>query len=183
VIPLSWKGSIYCKSLNPVLQKSQPARPLGSSENNPALPHHWLRRVANSLQAYRHRQVKKLVKFWPVLRIRDILVRIRTSDKWIRLRILLFSSVTFKMATKNNLHLHHFSKIKSHKGVTEQQQSRFFLLFLLNDIRIRSRTFTCEGTPSSCSHAIKFFCLPISNGPFLKMLDSINFEYRHVGDF
>jgi hypothetical protein len=39
-----------------------------------------------------------------VLRIRDILVRIRnrwsvTSDKRIRLRILPFSSVTFKMAT------------------------------------------------------------------------------------
>jgi hypothetical protein len=33
-----------------------------------------------------------------MLRIRDMLVRIR-----IRLRILLFSSVTFKMATKNSV--------------------------------------------------------------------------------
>ncbi len=63
---------VSTKSLNPVLQKSQPARPLGSSENYSALPNHWFRRFANSLQAYRHRQVKKLVDFWPVLRIRDI---------------------------------------------------------------------------------------------------------------
>ncbi len=51
----------------------------------------------------------------------------------IRLRILLLSSVIFKMATKNcffflrfftyyflSLHLNHFSKIKSHKEVTKQ---------------------------------------------------------------
>jgi hypothetical protein len=55
--------------------------------------------------------------------------RIRTSAQKIRLRILLFSSVTFKIATKNylffayyflKLYLHHFSKIKSHKKVTKQ---------------------------------------------------------------
>ncbi len=33
--------------------------------------------------------------------------------------------------------LHHFSKMISQKEVTEQQESRFFLLFLLIDRRIR----------------------------------------------
>jgi hypothetical protein len=37
------------------------------------------------------------------------------------------------------VHLHHFSKIKRHKEVTKQQESRFFLLFLLDDRRIRIR--------------------------------------------
>jgi hypothetical protein len=82
------------------------------------------------------------MRFQAVLRIHDFLVRIR-----IRLQICgsvplthgsesgsgsCFSSVTFKMATKINfsskfsayyflkLHLHHFSKIKSHKEVTKQ---------------------------------------------------------------
>jgi hypothetical protein len=35
--------------------------------------------------------------------------------------------------------LHHFSKVKSPKEGTKQQKSRFFLLFLLNDRRIRTR--------------------------------------------
>ncbi len=35
------------------------------------------------------------------------------------------------------LHFHHFSRIKSHKEVTKQQESMFFLLFLLHDRRIR----------------------------------------------
>jgi hypothetical protein len=48
-----------------------------------------------------------------VLRVREILVRIR-------LRILLFSLVTFKMLIILKLHLHNFSKIKSHKEVTKQ---------------------------------------------------------------
>jgi hypothetical protein len=35
------------------------------------------------------------------------------------------------------VHLHHFSKIKSHhKEVTKQQESRFFIQFLLDDRRI-----------------------------------------------
>jgi hypothetical protein len=39
------------------------------------------------------------------------------------------------------VHLQHSSKIKSHKEVTKQQQSRFsFLLFLLDDGKIRIRT-------------------------------------------
>ncbi len=48
--------------------------------------------------------------------------------------------VSYRYSLK--LHLHHFSKIKSHKEVTKQKESRFFLLFLLDDrrIRIRSRT-------------------------------------------
>ncbi len=30
-------------------------------------------------------------------------------------------------------HLHHFSKIKSHKEITKKKKSMFFLLFLLDD--------------------------------------------------
>ncbi len=35
------------------------------------------------------------------------------------------------------VHLHHFSKIKNQKDVTKQYESRFLLLFLLGDRRIR----------------------------------------------
>ncbi len=47
---------------------------------------------------------------------------IRTSDKRIRLRILLFSSVTLKFFSYYFLkvNLHHFLKIKSHKDVAKQ---------------------------------------------------------------
>jgi hypothetical protein len=38
------------------------------------------------------------------------------------------------------LHLRNFSKIKSPKDVTKQQESRFFFLFLLYDRRIRIRS-------------------------------------------
>jgi hypothetical protein len=38
------------------------------------------------------------------------------------------------------VHLHHLSKIKSPKGVTKQEESRFFLLFLLDDRRIQIHT-------------------------------------------
>jgi hypothetical protein len=67
-------------------------------------------------------------------------------------RILLFSSVTLKIATKIiffpsffayyflKVHLHNFSEIKSHKEVTKQKESRFFLLFLLDDSRIQIRS-------------------------------------------
>ncbi len=34
-----------------------------------------------------------------------------------------------------NVHLHHFSRIKSQNEVTKQKESRFFLLFLLDDRR------------------------------------------------
>ncbi len=82
--------------------------------------------------------------FSPVLRVRDILDRIRGSVPLtngsedpirIRLRILLFSLVTVKMATKINFFLffllttllfeatftvHYFSNIKNHKKVTKE---------------------------------------------------------------
>ncbi len=91
--------------------------------------------------------------------------RIRTSDKRILIRILLLSSVTFKTAIFLiffayfflKLHLHHFSKIKSHTEVTKQQESRFFLLFLLDDSRIRIcasyyRLWIRIRNTDSCSH-------------------------------
>jgi hypothetical protein len=52
--------------------------------------------------------------------------------------------VTFKIKTKSFFaysflkeHLHHSSKIKSHKEVTKQYKSRFFFIFLLVYGRIR----------------------------------------------
>jgi hypothetical protein len=43
------------------------------------------------------------------------------------------------------VHLYHFSNIKNQKEVTKQWESRFFLLFLFNDrrIRIRYTVFLC----------------------------------------
>ena len=62
--------------------------------------------------------------------IRDISVRIRSRihacDQWIRTQILLFSSLTFKMPTKKYFF---FSSFSAH----------YFLLFLLDDRRIRIR--------------------------------------------
>jgi hypothetical protein len=73
-----------------------------------------------------------------VLWMRDILLAVRSNIR-IRslLRILIFSSVAFKMPTKNNVfafyflkvHFHQSSTIKSHEEVTKQLKSRFFLLF------------------------------------------------------
>ncbi len=67
---------------------------------------------------------------WIRIRIRGSMPLTNGSGSWIR--ILLFSSLTFKMPAKNNfflhtayyflkVHLHHFSKIKSLK---ESQNSR-----------------------------------------------------------
>jgi hypothetical protein len=42
------------------------------------------------------------------------------------------------------VHLHHFSKIKSHKEVTQQQELMFFLHFLLDDRRIRILIYTFD---------------------------------------
>jgi hypothetical protein len=42
------------------------------------------------------------------------------------------------------VHLHHSSKIKGQKEVTEQWKSRFVLLFLLDNGKIRSRFRTCD---------------------------------------
>ncbi len=77
--------------------------------------------------------VHKEVFFYSVFRSRDILVRIRIRGSLpltygIQLRILFFSSVTFKTSTKNKffayyflkVHLHHYSKIKSHKEVKKE---------------------------------------------------------------
>jgi hypothetical protein len=41
-----------------------------------------------------------------------------------------------------NVHLHHFSRIKRHTKITKQLESRIFLLFLLDDGRIRIRIRT-----------------------------------------
>ncbi len=71
----------------------------------------------------------RLPFFYPVLWIRDLLVqipdpRIRASDQWIRIRILLFSSLTFKTPTLLYFlkvhYLNQFLNIKSHKEVTKQ---------------------------------------------------------------
>jgi hypothetical protein len=73
----------------------------------------------------------------------DLDLRIRSADVRIRIRILFFSSGSFKMSTKNcfSLHFHYFFKDKksyrSHKTV----EIKVFLLFLLDDGRIRIQEF------------------------------------------
>jgi hypothetical protein len=52
----------------------------------------------------------------------------------------LFLKKSFSVYYLLKVHLYHFSKIKSPKEVTTQWESRFFLLFLHDDRRIRIRT-------------------------------------------
>ncbi len=102
--------------------------------------------------------------FMTSVRIHDILM-------WIRIWILLFSSLTLKTPTKTNLekcisacyvlkvHLHHFSKIKSPKEVTKRLESRFFLLFLLDDRRIWIREAQKHLDPVDPDHC-SWLCPP-----------------------
>jgi|LakMenEpi03Aug12_release.lakeMendotaPanAssembly.Ray.scaffolds.fasta_scaffold325946_1 hypothetical protein len=84
----------------------------------------------------------------------DLDPRIHSADWRIRIRIrlwiqilLFFVSVLqlnffllhFFICYCLKLHLHHFSMIKSHTEIIKWEKWRFFLLFLLNDRRIRSR--------------------------------------------
>jgi hypothetical protein len=125
---LLYKSFLDSCTVYPTLTPSPPPRPLADVRTTEPVPDSTL-----TLASY-----LETCFFVPitVLRIRDILVRI-----WIRgsvpmangprLRILLFSSVTFKMTTiiffpkffsyyYLKLNLHHFSKIKSHKEVTKR---------------------------------------------------------------
>jgi hypothetical protein len=52
-------------------------------------------------------------------------------------KIIIFCLLLFEL----KVHLHHFSQIKSHKEVKKQLESMFFLLFLLDDRRIRINIF------------------------------------------
>ncbi len=66
-----------------------------------------------------------------------VLSSVANPDILVRIRILLFSSLTFKTPTKNNffpsfsafyflkVHLHNFSKIKSHKEVKNSRNQGF----------------------------------------------------------
>jgi hypothetical protein len=51
-------------------------------------------------------------------------------------------SLSFYASSFLKVHLHHSLKIKSHKEVTKQKKSRFFLIFLLVDGRIRIQSQT-----------------------------------------
>ncbi len=106
-------------------------------------------------------------KYWllcPVLRICDILVRMRIRiqgsvpltnrssswscyfHQWLSRRqqkIKNFSKLFCLLLLKLQLH---FSKKKSHKEVTKQK-SRFFILFLLDDRRIRSTDYRIRKAP------------------------------------
>jgi hypothetical protein len=80
------------------------------------------------------------------VRIRDILVGIRIQ---ILESVPLTNGFECESGRPKNMehtlvHLHHSSKIKSHIEVTKQQKLRFFLLFLLDDERIRSRIRTFD---------------------------------------
>ncbi len=91
----------------------------------------------------------KIKKEWliTVLGIHGIVARIRISgsgycyfrqwpSKW-QLKIIFMPSFFVYYFLK--LHLHNFSKIKSHKEVKKQEEWRFFLKFLLYQGRIRIR--------------------------------------------
>jgi hypothetical protein len=97
--------------------------------------------------------------------------RIHASDEWIR--ILLFSSLLFKMPTKNRfkkkfsctllLEVTFTSKVKSQKEVTIQKKSKFFLLFLLNDRRIRiqepqKHVVPVDPDPQHCLKGLLTIC-------------------------
>ncbi len=83
---------------------------------------------------------------------------------WVRIWILLFTSVAFKMSTKKFFswffclflfegHSHHSSKIKRHKEVTKQYINQgFFLLFLVDDRR-RSGSGSVPLTNESTSRS------------------------------
>jgi hypothetical protein len=89
--------------------------------------------------------------YMAVLWISEIFVRIRATDFRIRIWIwiMLFSSVAFKMQTKNKFYTLLFEGTFTSvlKEVTKQQKSRFPLLFLLDDGTIRMRTNN-EGSGS-----------------------------------
>ncbi len=55
-------------------------------------------------------------------------------------KLFIFSKFFLLTVLLMKVHLHHFSKIKSHKEVTKQEESMFFLLFLLDDRRFRIRS-------------------------------------------
>ncbi len=82
-----------------------------------------------------------------------------------RIRILLFSSVTFKMATKNyyrllinflKLHLHHFSKIKVMKKSQNSRNSYYFCYMIKGSGSVRrtngSGSATLESGMEFLSH-------------------------------
>ncbi len=82
-------------------------------------------------------QIVREEQFDAVLRIRDSLVRIQIR---IRGSVPLTNRSVFCLLLLK-LHLHNFQRKKGlGKEVTKQQKSRLFLLFLLDDRRIRIRT-------------------------------------------
>ncbi len=89
-----------------------------------------------------------------VLRIRDFLLRIR-----IRGSVPLTNESGSGSCFFKKVHLLHFSKKKSLKEVTKQQKPRFFLLFLLDDRKIRIRTvpLTNGSVPVSGSRRPKTY--------------------------
>jgi hypothetical protein len=57
---------------------------------------------------------------------------------------LIFLEKSFSAYYFLKVHFHHFSKLKSQKEVTRQYKTRFFLLFLHNDRRIRIRIHSSD---------------------------------------
>jgi hypothetical protein len=108
--------------------------------------------------------------FFPFLGIRDILVRI--------VGILLFSSLTFKMSTKNKffspsfyaysflkVHLHHSSEKKSQRSHRTVEMKIFFIFLLVDgsirsQIRIRKNKYV-SGCESWRSKNIQFLRIRI----------------------
>jgi hypothetical protein len=140
--------------------------------------------VSNVAQLFLHHSAKLLIGLKKVMtkvyytvystsnvRIRDIFVRIRihTTNLWIWIRvllgILLFSSVTFKMPTKNifslsflayyflKVHLHHSWKIKSLEEISRNQEfSYYFCLLIEGSGSVSLTTDPDPGSPRNTTY-------------------------------
>ena len=121
---------------------------------------------------------------WPVFRIHDIWFGSGSADPCLWLMdpdpnpaifVIDLQDTNKKLIWKKSfpayyslrVHLHHFSKIKSPKEVTKQQESRFFLLLLLDDRRIRIRSHT-SGSERHKNIWIRWIRITASNSSIYK---------------
>ncbi len=107
----------------------------------------------------------------------------------IRLRILLFSSVTFTMATKKlflsffaffflKLHLHHFSRIKSHKDVQNSRSPVFLTIFFLMIEGSGSGSVPYTNGAGSGSSRTKNIRIRIRNNAIIILLQGLASRYQ-----
>ncbi len=89
--------------------------------------------------------------------------------RW-QLKIIFFCLLLFEATFTS------FFKIKSHKRVTKQQQSRFFLLFLLGDRRIRIQEIQ-KNTDADMQHWLKQLLIYKSIGNEYRKCKNLNVRF------